>query len=506
MSIDAAATSAAAPVSPRHPVPELLARYGAIFKAAWQARDQLAGPTRMADEIAFLPAALSLQDTPPHPAPRRVAYAILALFLIALVWSMVGEVDIVAVAHGRVVVSDRTKLIQPLENSVVKAIHVKDGDKVKAGQLLVELDATAPNADHSRLAQETSSAQSERLRAGALIKAMEIGNAPKLPEATDLANDEASQARALLQSEWADIGAKTTKLLADIDHRQAEIATVREQIVKLQTTLPILKQREQDFLALSKEGYVAGHAGQDKTRERIEQERDLSTQEARLKEAKAALAESQSAQAAFKAETIKTLRERQSQAELKRSGASQEGVKAQQRQALTQLTAPTAGTVQQLTVHTAGGVVTQAQVLMVIVPDHAEVTAEVQLDNQDYGFVNVGQEAEVKFEAFPYTSYGTVPATVTVLAADAVTRDAQSAAQNARIGEGDPNAAQTNAAAAYFPATLKLTQSSMQVEGKQVRLSPGLALTAEIKTGKRRVIDYLLSPVKRHAQESLRER
>ena len=153
-----------------------------------------------------------------------------------------------------------------------------------------------------------------------------------------------------------------------------------------------------------------------------------------------------------------------------------------------------------------GDVVTQAQVLMVIVPEHPEVTAEIQLENQDFGFVNVGQEAEVRFEAFPYTKYGTVPATVTVLAADAVTRDAQSAAQGAHVGEGNAGPAQANAAAAYFPATLKLAQSTMSVEGKQVRLSPGLALTAEIKTGKRRVIEYLLSPVQRYASEILRER
>jgi hemolysin D len=492
----------------RHPALELLSHYRAVLRASWQVRHELSGPARMADEIAFLPAALSLQDTPPHPSPRRAIYVILALFVIALAWSILGQVDIVSVAHGRVVVSDRTKLIQPLENSVVKAIHVKDGDKVTAGQLLIELDATAPNADHSRLSQERATAQAERLRTSALIQAMDTGKAPQLPKgaAAELTEGEAMQAQAQLQAEWADIGAKAAKLQADIQHRQAEIATVHEQITKLQTTLPIVRQREQDFLALSKEGYVAGHAGQDKTRERIEQERDLATLQARLQETKAALVESQSAQTAFRTDTVKTLRERLSQAELKRSEASQEGNKAQQRQALTQLTAPTAGTVQQLSVHTAGGVVTQAQVLMVIVPDHPEVTAEIQLDNQDYGFVNVGQDAEVKFEAFPYTSYGTVHATVTVLAADAVTRDAQSAAQNAHAADANPNAAQTNAAGAYFPATLKLKQATMLVEGKQVRLSPGLALTAEIKTGKRRVIEYLLSPVQRYASESMRER
>lgn len=507
--------TAAAP-SPRHPFIELMARYRAVFQAAWAARDELAGPARAADEIAFLPAAMSLQETPPHPSPRRAAIVIVALFAVALLWACIGKVDIVAVAHGKVVVSERTKLIQPLEASVVKAIHVKDGDKVRAGQLLVELDATAPDADTKRLGQEHDTAQSESLRTQALMQALLSGKEPKLARhetstqlSAALNPEDRAATQAQLQSEWADISAKQAKLNAEVKHREAEIATVREQINKLQTTLPIVKQREQDFLALGKEGFVASHAAQDKTRERIEMEKDLAMQQARLAEVQAGLLESQRSQASFQTETLRTLRERQTQATLKLSEAREEGVKAQQRSALTRLTAPVDGTVQQLAVHTTGGVVTPAQVLLVVVPEHAEVTAEVQLENQDVGFVNVGQAAAVKFEAFPYTDFGTVPATITVIAADAVTRDTQAAVQNAQAQSGKdtpPDAAQTNAAGSYFPVTLKLSRSTLNVEGKTVKLSPGMALTAEIKTGKRRVIDFLLSPVQRHADESLRER
>lgn len=508
-------TVANAPAAPlRHPFVELLARYRAVFSAAWARRDELAGPKRLRDETAFLPAALSLQETPPHPAPRRAVWAIAALFAIALAWACIGQVDIVAVAHGRIVVSDRTKLIQPLETSVVKAIHVRDGDKVQAGQLLIELDATAPQADTNRLRQEHATAQSEALRSRALIQALQQPNKaePKLPQPTDLAKDgmtadDTALATAQLQAEWADIRAKQARLDAEIRRRQAEIATVEQQIAKLQTTLPIVQQRERDFLALSKEGFVASHAGQDKTRERIELEKDLATQQARLQETRAALAESQRNAASFEAETLKTLRERLAQADLRRTQAGEEGIKAEQRRALTRLTAPVAGTVQQLAVHTPGGVVTPAQALMVVVPEHAEVTAEVELENKDIGFVEVGQQAEIKLEAFPYTDYGTVPATVTRIAADAVNRDALAAEQSARAaGEEHPDKARTHAAGAYFPTTLRLARSALQVEGKAVSLSPGLAVTAEVKTGTRRLIDFLLDPVKRRSEESLRER
>ena len=156
----------------RHPVIELLTRYRDIFGAVWEARVELAGPARLADEAAFLPAALSLQESPVHPAPRRFAYAIMALFVIALAWAIFGTVDIVAVAPGRIVVSERTKLVQPLERSVVKQVLVKDGDLVQAGQPLVELDPTVASADKASVDEQFKTAESDKLRAKAMLAAL----------------------------------------------------------------------------------------------------------------------------------------------------------------------------------------------------------------------------------------------------------------------------------------------------------------------------------------------
>ena len=189
----------AAHVQPRHPVLELLARYRAIFAAVWAARHELAGPKRLADEAAFLPAALSLQETPAHPAPRRVALVVCTLFIIALIWSIVGEIDIVAVAPGRIVVSERTKTLQPLEASVVKRVLVKDGDQVQAGQVLVELDATNAVADGASVQEQLSMAISEERRTTALISALQTHRVPSL------AKDKGASARdgTQLQAEWS---------------------------------------------------------------------------------------------------------------------------------------------------------------------------------------------------------------------------------------------------------------------------------------------------------------
>lgn len=472
----------------------LLQRYQTVFQAAWRQRTELAGPLHMADEAAFLPAALSLQDTPVHPAPRRLAWGLMSLLLVALVWSYVGQVDVVSVAPGRIIVSDRTKIIQPLETSVVKAVLVKDGDRVQAGQVLVELDATMATADKVNVQEQLDSVVSEEQRTATLLRA--LGSGALLPgrmDAVSVYGDTATlrpgrmaeTARAQLRSEWQDILSKLSKFDAELSRRQAELVTVHEIIAKLETTIPLAQARETDYKKLVEQGYVSGHATQDKTRERIELERDLSTQRARASEAQFVLQETQQAKAAYRAETVRLLGDRNALATTKRHQLDTDQDKANRRERLTRLTAPVAGIIQQLAIHTTGGVVTQAQPLMIVVPDSAQVSAEVSIANLDIGFVNAGQTAEVKLETFPYTRYGTVMATVNVVTADAVTDEKKGS---------------------YYPATLTLSQKDMLIDGKRIRLSPGMNITAEIKTGQRRVIEYLLSPVQRAGSESLRER
>ena len=480
----------------------LWARYADVAHEAWRQRRQMHSPWRNSDELDFLPAALRLQHTPVHPAPRWAALLLLTLSASALGWACIGQVDVVAVAPGRIIVGERTKTIQPLERSVVQQVLVQDGDHVTAGQALVELDATAAIADRRNLAEQVKSAQAERMRASWLLAALDDrhGSGTALPvrltwPKTDhdaampfWRADEQQLVLGQLESEWRDIQARLARAAAEVQRRRAEIVTGGEVLTKLISTLPLVRQREQDFQALATQGFVAHHAGQDRTRERIELERDVDTQHARLQESAAALAESEISQKAYVAETRRLLSERQAQAALRLQQAEQEHAKALQRERLTVLRSPVPGTVQQLAAHTTGGVVTEAQVLMVIVPDdvsHGVVVAEVVLENKDIGFVRAGQSAEIKLETFLFTRYGTVPATVQQVTADAVNDDKRGA---------------------IFPARLQLGRSLISVDGKPIRLSPGMNVTAEIKTGQRRVIEYLLSPIQRAGSESLRER
>jgi hemolysin D len=470
----------------QYPGMALLARYSAVWRAAWSQRLRIDGAPRMADEVAFLPAALSLQETPPHPLPRYLAWLLMALFVVALAWSFWGHVDIVAVAPGRIVVSDRTKVIQPLEASVVRRVMVKDGDLVQAGQVLVELDATVVQADKASLREQYLSAWSEEVRSAALMYAMKSNSAPALDRTHQDALNDAPLLQAQLDAEWQDIRAKQAKLSAEIARRQSEIATVKETVNKLEATLPLSQRRESDYQALVSQGFISGHATQDRSRERLEQERDLATQKARLQETHASLLESTQSLSAYLAETRRNLQERHVVASTKRAQLQAEGVKLTQRERLTQLTSPVNGVVQQLSVHSVGGVVTSAQPLMVIVPTSDEVTAVVNVANLDIGFVHAGQEAEIKLETFAYTKYGTVRSKVTVLSGDAV--------MDEKTGTY------------FYPATLTLLQRKVDIDGKKVAISPGMSVTAEIKTGKRRIIEFLISPIERARHESLRER
>lgn len=476
---------------PPHPAIALLKRYATIFKLSWAHRHEMAGPARLADEAAFLPAALSLQETPVHPAPRRLAWLLIALFVIALLWAILGKVDIVAVAPGRVVVSERTKVIQPLEPSVVQRVLVKDGDKVQAGQLLVELDPTMALADSSNVGEQLAQSQSELVRTTALLETLDaVGQRPlplavPKPGVSALAHALRLKVERQLESEWGDIRARFSRLDAEILRRRAELSVAEQSVARIEATLPMAKTREADYENLVGQGFVSTHATQDRRRERVELERELATLNAKRTEVQLLVAESQAGKDALVAETLRSLRDRQAEAQTRVGQLGQETIKAQQRENLTQLRAPVAGTVQQLAVHTAGGVVTEAQPLMVIVPEQAEVTAEVTLENKDIGFVSVGQDAEVKLETFLYTRYGAVKAHVQRVTADAVNDEKKGA---------------------VFMATLVLKQTSIDIDGRAVRLSPGMSLTAEIKTGQRRIIEYLLSPVQRASSESLRER
>ncbi|NML27862.1 HlyD family type I secretion periplasmic adaptor subunit [Zoogloea dura] len=464
---------------------DLFERYGRVFRHIWARRQELDSPSRLAHEAQFLPAALALQETPPSPAPRVTMWSLIVFALLALAWSIFGQIDVVASAQGKIIPSDKTKTIQPLETATVHAIHVKDGQAVKAGDVLVELDATTTEADQARIRNDLTVARLQVARANAMLAAIASGQPPRIKPTPGVDAARLREAERQLMGQYDEYTAKLNRVEADIARRNAEIRSTRELVGKLAQTAPIAKQRADDFKRLVDENFVSRHGYLEREQARIEQEGDLAAQRSRLNELEAALRETRGERAEIIAETRRANLDSLNDGQQKAATFEQELLKADTRNRLMRLTAPVDGTVQQLAIHTRGGVVTPAQALMMIVPKDDPVEVEAFIENKDIGFVKPQQEAEIKIETFQYTRYGTIHGQVGSVSHDAIEDEKRGLIYSTRV---------------------KMERSAMNVDGTEVRLSPGMAVTVEIKTGKRRVIEYFLSPLIQTTTESMRER
>jgi len=360
-----------------------------------------------------------------------------------------------------------------------------DGQAVKAGQVLVELDATISRADSTRTANDLTTARLQAARARGLLAALSSGRAPRIEPPANIAVERIAQEQRILDGQYAEYQARIARIDAEIARREAEYRSTGEVVRKLEQTVPIARKRAEDYKGLVDKNFISKHGYLEKEQVRIEQEADLETQRSRLKELAAAIDEAKGQRNTALAETRRLALDTLNEAEQKAHGFGQELVKTENRGRLMTLTAPVDGTVQQLAVRTVGGVVTEAQVLMVIVPQDDALEVEAFLENKDIGFVNAGQAAEVKVETFPFTRYGTIPASLVHVSRDAINDEKRGLIYSTRA---------------------RLQRATVQVEDKTVNLSAGMAVSVEIKTGKRRVIEYFLSPLLQHGSESLRER
>ena len=457
------------------------------------------------DTREFLPAALEVLETPPSPAGRAVAITIGLFFLLAVAWAFIGKVDISATAPGRIVPAGMIKVVQPLDPGIVRAIHVQDGDHVRTGEVLIELDPTVAGADREKLERDLAQARLEVARLTALKRTAETGGEPGpliAPPGADPA--EVEEARASLRAKADERAAKLADLDQQMSEKQAEAAEVTAEIAKLNASLPMLTEKARLHQKLQDEGFGTSFANLDAKQALSDARNDIAVQSERGHEASASREslkrQRDEAASTFAASVLDDL----SKAEEKENELTQEFVKAQNKSTQTELRAPTDGIVEQLAVHTVGGVVTPAQRLLVVVPDNEKLQVEAQLANRDVGFVHPGQPVSVKVETFNFTRYGQIKGTVMEVSRNAVTAAVRRVADT---GAADPGAADAAAGGATtYVARISIQRSYMTVEGVRRSLTPDMAVTAEIRTGRRTIIDYLLSPLARKTQESLHER
>jgi hemolysin D len=458
-----------------------LSRLWTIWRAAWRAESSRQfGTVPSGRATEFLPAVLEIQQAPPSPIGRAISWTIIAVCTAGILWATFGWIDIVATAQGKIIASGYSKVIQPYETGVITSIHVLDGQVVTRGEVLIELDPTQNRADRDRASNEYRAAKVDAARLRALIAGKSTFDEPLDGDPQYIALQQQ-----LLKDQLTEYHARVGAARDLIEQRKAALEETKENVRRLESTLPMEEERADTFKRLFEQDAASKLDFLQAEQQRIDKTQELAGQRKKLMQDAAALSEAEHNYRITVTEFQQAKQAELSTIETKSTSLLQEVTKAGQKADLQRLMSPIDGVVQQLAVHTVGGVVTPAQQLLIVVAQDHPVEAEAQVENKDVGFVKEGQPVEIKVETFPFTLYGTIPGTVLSVSDDAAPIE--------KVG-------------LVYPTRVRMDRSTIAVEGKQVNLSPGMAVTVEIKTGKRRLIEYLLSPLLKSVKESLRER
>jgi hemolysin D len=470
-------------------------------------------PRLTATDREFLPAAIEILVTPPSPVARSLLLAICALFVSALAWSYFGWIDIHAVAQGKIQPSGRSKVVQPLEAGRVVGINVENGSRVNAGDVLLELDPTETSADREAQASDLGAARAEAARRKAAIAAALTETfAPQPMKFTDDIEQSIRQREAnVMIADLAQLRSSVMSLKAQLAEKLATKERLISTISARQKLIALAKER----VSMREQIDAKGAGSRALTIEALQQLENYVTTDAgdrgQLLETDASVHSLTRKMEETVSQFIADQTQKLAEIERKRDRTEQELIKAQSKTDRTQLKSPIDGTVQQLSITTVGQVVTSGQSLLTVVPLEGPIEVEAMIANKDIGFVEPGQPAIVKIEAFPFTRYGTVDATVSKVSRDAVDeRDATNLSDAATVTKPQPGAStaqqQSRTQNLVFPAALQLAQRSLLIDGKEVPLTPGMAVIVEIKTGSRRAIDFVLSPLREVTVQAGRER
>jgi len=456
----------------------------------WQvARDALAQERERAKHVRrsadprFLPAALEVIERPVSPTARITAWVMVVGLAATIAWLCLGKVDIVASAQGRIMPTDDVKLVQAANTGIVRRIYVHDGDVVRTGQPLIDLDPTVSTADQAQAEKALLSAQLDVARNQAIADALS-GRGVRFVPPAGTPTDVADTQRRLIEAQVAESQAATASMASARRSALADAQAAADQIKTYDRTVPVLDRELDAMHGLEAKGYAPGLKLLEMERQRHSEigQRDVAVAQEARGVSDAAKFGQQLSQAREQARqtALADLAKAQSEAMVRQ----EELTKARQKSHLQRLTAPVDGTVQQLAVHTVGGVVEAVRPLMVLVP-YGALTVEAKVLNKDAGFVHRGQDVAVKLEAFPFTRYGTIPGRIESISTDAV--------DDKKLGS-------------VYIARVALLRVSMDRGDQVVPLGPGMTATADIRTGKRSIMSYLISPIDKARREAARER
>jgi len=443
--------------------------------------------------LAFSPPLIRLTDSPPNPMGRKVLWSLLALLAALLVWALLGPLDIVAVAEGKLIPQSYLKIVQPAESGIVKEILVHEGDTVQAGQVLMRMDMLISEADTQSIEAEYRRKQATLARIDA-----ELANKPYVA-ASDTPSELAGEIAAQYRANRAALEAALAQENSTLVKAQAERDSAEQVKSKLIETLPHYQDQDKAFEKLAKDGFAGSLMASDKKRERIEKEQELKSQTYLIESAKASIAQSEKMLAQIDSDYRRQLNTERNEVHGQAEKLAQEVAKQAHRQSLMELKATQESVVKDLGTHTIGTVVQPGTVLLTLVPKDENLRAEVWVSNEDIGFVRQGQPVKLKFAAFPFQKYGMIDGIVEHVSAD-------SADSNTSNGNTSNDKSTAKNQPLVYKALVSLKAMQLVMDDRRFPLSAGMQTNAEILLGTRTVMEYLLSPVRRAWHESGRER
>ncbi|MBQ3336830.1 MAG: HlyD family type I secretion periplasmic adaptor subunit [Selenomonadaceae bacterium] len=435
-------------------------------------------------ETEFLPAILEVTETPPSPTGRLVMWTILLLVVVALAWSFLGHINEVAVAAGKVIPSGQIKTVQVKNKGIVKEINVTEGQMVQEGDVLVVLDPTTTTADYDSLKKRAAYYKLDIQRLTA-----ELTQQPFTPEEDpDLEAHDLAAEMALYQSRTSDYRTQRQSRLDVIDQKMARLQATQASYEKYAEVLQIEQEKEARLVALSEQNAISEFQLLEQQSRTIEYAKNAKAELDSINSIRAEIAEAQQNLANVDASYHKDIMTALVEAKKEYYTVTESIKKADEDSRMATIYAPISGRIYNLNIHTLGGIVTDAQPLMQIVPEDVKLEFEVYADNKDIGFIKVGQEAEVKFETFNFQKFGMYKAEVMEISADAV---------------DEPNNPQQDK---KFKLILDPTSNDINVYGNPAKIEIGMNVSAEIKIKEKRIIDFFLDPFRRYTSEALRER
>jgi hemolysin D len=431
-------------------------------------------------ELEFLPAALEIVESPPSPIGRALLWIIAAFFCIAILWSIIGRVDEVAVAPGKVIPSGYSKVVQAEDKGIVRKINVSNGTAVKSGDVLIELDTVVTEADMTRLKKERDFylmdlARLYSERDGKIFSPPENAGDP----------EEALYQRELSRTRLLEFRSRIDVLRQQILMARSALENSEKQLEKFVTILPIATDQRERTEELVADGTVSLFEHQNYLQKEIEVKQELLAQEADVRRNRHTVMEAELELKRAENEWYSDISARIVDDRKQLQSVAEELIKAEEKNRLSKITAPIDGIVQQLEIHTLGAILTPAQPLMLIVPAEGSMEYEVWVENRDIGFVYAGQDAEVKVETFGFQRYGTLEGKVKSIATEAKEDEKRGL---------------------IYQAFIETSRDHYVIEGKRVQLMPGMAVTGEIKIRDKRIIEYFLDTFRRYVDEALRER